>query len=57
MQDLIIKKSQLSISLQSIQCKLGKQIIENEISKLEEQISEISANENASVVREFVIFC
>ena len=33
---------------------LGKQIVENEIIRLDEKISEISANRNATIVRDLV---
>ena len=54
LKDLIVEKTKLSISLQSVGCLIAKQIIENEITKLEVKISEISALKNASLVREFV---
>jgi hypothetical protein len=52
--ELIMEKTKLSISLPSITCMLGKQIVENEILKLEEKISEISASRNALIVRDFL---
>ena len=53
-QDLIMEKNKLSLSLQSIKCKLGRCIVESEISRLEDKISEISSSRNAKVVRDFV---
>ena len=53
-QKLILEKTTLSLSLPSIQCKLGKQIVESEILRLEEKISEISASRNADIVKDFV---
>ena len=53
-QDLIMEKSKLSLSLPSIECMLGRQIVEDEIIRIEEKISEISASRNASIVRDFV---
>ena len=50
LQDLIMEKTRLSLSLPTIKCLIAKQIMENEISKLEEKISEISASKNASTV-------
>ena len=52
--DLIREKNKLSLSLNTIECKLGRCIIENEIQRLEDNISEISASHNAGVVREAV---
>ena len=54
LQDLFIEKTRLSLSLPNIKCLIAKQIMENEISKLEDKISEISASKNASTVREFL---
>ena len=42
--DLIREKNKLSLSLNTIECKLGRCIIENEIQRLEDNISEISAS-------------
>ena len=43
---LIQRKSQLSLSLPSVVCKLLKEIIESEIMKIEDDISCISASRN-----------
>ena len=53
-QGLIVEKAKLSISLPSVGCVLGKQIVENEITKLEDEISEMSASKNAKIVKDFV---
>ena len=51
---LIIEKNKLSLSLRTIQCKLGRCILENEINKIEEKIGKISASQNSDIVREAV---
>ena len=51
---LILQKNKLSLSISTIQCKLGRCIVENEINRLEEKIGEISASKNADIVREAV---
>ena len=53
-QDLIMEKSKLSLSIPSIKCKLGKFIVENEIWRLEANISDICASRNAKVVLDYV---
>ena len=49
-----MKKNKLLLSISSIRCELGRTIIENEISNLNEEISEMCASRNASVVQEYV---
>ena len=51
--ELILQKNKLSLSLNTIGCKIGRCIIENEITKLEGRICDISANHNAEIVMEY----
>ena len=53
-QDLIEQKTKHSLSLQTVQCKLGRQITENEIQKIEDEISSKCANRNSKIVKEYV---
>ena len=51
-QALIAEKSRLALSLQTITCKLAKEITENEIKNLKEKVSTLSSKENANLVLE-----
>ena len=53
-QDLIVERNKLSLSISSIKCKLGRSIVENEIWRLEDKTSEICASRNARVVHDYV---
>ena len=44
----------MSLSLQNVQCKLGKQITENEIENIEDLISSKCAERNSQTVRDYV---
>ena len=51
---LIDRKTNLSLSLQSVSCKLMKEIITYEIQKVEDDISSISARRDAEIVKNYV---
>ena len=51
---LIEMKTNLSISLSSVKCKLGKLITENVIQQIEDDISSKTAERNAQTVKEYV---
>ena len=53
-QDIIVERKKLSLSISSLKCKLGRSIVENEIWRLEDKISEICASRNARVVHDYV---
>ena len=53
-QELIEQKTKLSLSLSTVNCKLGREITVNEIQKIEDEISAKCANKNAETVKQYV---
>jgi hypothetical protein len=53
-QTLIEQKTKLSLSLSNSTCRLGRQITENVIQEIEDNICSKSADRNAEIVKEYV---
>ena len=53
-QDLIAYKTKLSLSLQTVGCKLGRLITESEIIRIEDDISTVFSDRNAKLVEEYI---
>ena len=52
--DLIQRKTEMSVSLPAVQCKLAREIISSQIQKTEDDISRLSSSRNAAIVRDYV---
>ena len=52
--DIIKQKTEMSLSLSTVQCKLAREIISSEIQKMEDSISRLSSSRNAGIVKYYV---